>query len=203
MRKMSEDEKYEANMTAKQKEAVRKLRTKIPVENPQEITVTAELDPKIMAKNAWFNEQAERLASELREQGVEIDSSEINPSNFKGKVSELQGLKDAHRQASIDADPTRKASSGTLTLSGQSNTGSGTEFASQAEMIEELQRREKSGKTAEIREESSKILNFLWTKMLKGKKGKARHEGFDDLQDEGEGLLEKFQKEYRKRRGIK
>lgn len=194
---------YEGNKTEVQKEALRKLKTRMPVENAKELTITAELDPKILAKNEWFNQQAERLSAELRDQGVEVDSSEINPSNFKSKVEELRGLKRVHDQARRDADPTHKPSSGSLTLQGQNEGNSeGDEWNSVEEMIDDIQRVKRTGTPAQ-KKQAQKVLDVMFLKSLRGMEEKARLEGkfvkSVESKDE-EGVIAKLNREFRERR---
>jgi len=206
---MSDEEEYEG-LSEADKESLRKLRTRIPVENAKEITISAELDPKILAKNAWFDSQAERLAGELRDQGVEIDSTEINPQNFKSKVDELRGLQQLRRQASTDADPTRKRSSGSLTLEGQNEGNSeGDEWDSVKEMISDIFSLSKSGSKRQ-QAKAKAIIEKIHRKTWKGHE--ERNQPFKSIEIRGEidpetgkekGIIEMMNEEYRKRERLK
>ena len=202
---MSEENEFEGyeNMSEEQKEAVRKLRTRIPA---QDITVTAELDPKILAKNEWFNRQATRLAKELTETGHNTDSSEITPENFQEKVNELKGLEQLRKQASIEADPTRRHSSGTLTLEGNRQSGSEEdEWDSVQEMLDDIQRIKRTGSDLQ-RKKADKILKVMTFKTPKGMEEKASLEGryVKSYEDKSEKpMIQGLNEEFRRRRKAK
>lgn len=195
---MSDEEEYEG-IDEETKRALKGLRSK-------EITVTAELDPKILAKNEWFNRQAERLARELSEAGSPTDSNEINPSNIKEKIGELRGLKELHARTRRDADPTSKISSGTLTLQGQKQGDSETdEWDSVESMINDIQRIKRTG-TSLQKKRAQEVLNAMLLKALKGSKEKADLEGkftktYEDKDEEG--IIQRMNKEFRRRRKLK
>ena len=152
-------------------------------------------------------------------QGEDVEELRAENEDLKNKLSIIASRKFSEKRAKLGApdsittpeelmaweankgniDPTSRGSSGTLTLSGQGNSGSDVEFTDQKEMIEFLQRRKASG-TLEEKREAKAVLDELWRKMLSGKAGKARNEGFDDLEDEGTPLLTKFHEEWKRRK---
>jgi len=137
------------------------------------------------------NEDLKNKLSIIAARRFEEKKKQLNaPASIK-TVEELMAW-----QAEKQADPTRRTSSGALSLEGQGNTG-GVEFENQQEMIDFLQRRKASG-TAEEKREAKAVLDELWRKMLKGKE-KAGPEQKIDIEDEGTPLLTKFYEEWKKR----
>lgn len=196
---MSDDEGYEENMTAEQRETIRKLRKTVRVPSQTDLNIEVAVSDPEKAELKAENEDLKNKLSLIAQRRFNAKKKSLNAPD---SIRTPEDLKDWEENRG-NIDPTQRGSSGTLSLAGQTTDfGSGTAFESQTEMLAELQRRAHSGKTMAIREESSKILAFLWEKYLRGKKGKARHEAFEEMKDEGEGLIKKFQREYRKRKGI-
>lgn len=199
------DEEYEKNMTEEQKEAVKKLRTKIPLENAKELTISAEVNPKMIKKSEWFDNKASTLAEQLRELGENVDSEEITPETF-GKYVSL--LKDKIADVKRDADPTSKPSSGSLTIEGnrQNYDSEKDEWDSVADMVRDLQTIKRTG-TAKQRKYAKEVLNKMLLKAMSGTQEKASLEGkfVSSVKDEDtlEGVIEKLNREYRERRKLK
>lgn len=179
---------------------VRRLKKTIQLGETQDLDVEFELDPTLIKNDAFVKAQSKKLAKELTDLGLPTDSSEIDTSNIQAKAKELSELRERREkereQASIDADPTRRGSSGTLTLEGQGYSG-GEGYDSYEELIDDLRRRKASGKTAEERETASTILKELMRKTIAGKKLK----DFPiNIGGGDEATIEAFKKEERKRR---
>jgi len=116
----------------------------------------------------------------------------------EGQVDTLEKLMEWEKNPTY-VDPTRRGSSGTLTLQGQSSTGS-LSFDTQLEMIQYLQRKIHSRRSSpEEKRECQLVKNELWRKFLKGKAGEAKDQGFKKIEDSGTPLLTKFYEEWRKR----
>jgi len=201
---------YEENMTEERKEALKKLRTRIAVENPKELTVTAEVNPDMLQKSAWFDAQAKRLSAELRNQGVEIDSSEINPQNFTEKVDELHGLKKLRQKIERDADPTSRPSSGSLSLEAQKQgDNESDEWDSVQEMVRDIFTMSKAGSKRQ-QAKAKAIIEKMHRKTWTGHE--ERNIPFKSIEFKGEkdpetgkekGIVEMLNEEYRKRERLK
>jgi len=178
---------------------VETLRKKIQL-GTGEIELAIELDPSLIKSEKFVKQQAKKIATELTSLGMPVDSTEITTENIQEKAIELAELRKRNKQSEIEAernaDPTRKASSGTLTLEGQGYSG-GEGYDSYEEMIDDLHRRKASGSTEEERETASKILKELMRKTVAGKK---QRDFPINIEGGEEATIEAFKKESRKRR---
>lgn len=205
------DENYEENMTEEQKEAVKKLRTRIPVENGKELIVSAEVNPKMIKESEAFRKEAKKLAEFLTQEGEPTDSSDITPENKGEKISLLYDLKKMHKQARRDADPTSKHSSGTLTIEGnrQNDDNEADEWDSAQEMLRDLFALSKVG-TKRQKAKSKAIIEKIHRKIWQGHE--ERNVPFKTIEIKGEedvdtgkekGIVEMLNEEFRKRERLK
>lgn len=175
------------------------IKKRIQLTPSKDLEVEVELDPELVKAKKFLDKRAKAMAEELTELGVPTDSSEINVDNLKSTYDTIVELrkrnKQAELQASRDADPTRKPSSGSLPLTGQI-TGGEYGYESHQALVRDLRRRSHS-KNPETSREAKLILDEIWRKTIIGKKEKDFQ--MDTFKDEGEGLLEKFKREWRKR----
>ena len=117
-----------------------------------------------------FDEIAKKLSKALKNEGINIDSTDINPQNLETWVHKLNEFREVNRksdleseeQAKIDAEPSGKGGSGQATLDMASGK-SGLEFNSHEEMIDFLRDKAKSGDS-----EAKAILDELFLKSSKG-----------------------------------
>lgn len=101
---------------------------------------------------------------------------------------------DEKRRAERRADPVGHGGAGVVPLSGQSGSGSGTEFSSQEELIDSLREQSRSRDAAE-KANAEKILNELFSKGLRGmgevKNYRTSYEGKESTRDK---MNEQFRK---------
>jgi|GEM_PF-6118505 len=153
------------------------IKKKIMLSPTKELEVEVEIDPELLKSKKIVDARASEIALELTSLGLPTDSSEISTDNIKEKFDELKALREKHEEDELkvlgDADPTRKLSSGSLTLAGQ-NAGEEPSFDSHEELIEFLQ--EKANSTDQNEEarvhriRAKKIIEQLYRKSFNAKR---------------------------------
>jgi uncharacterized protein (DUF2147 family) len=200
------DEEYEQNKTEAQKEGIRRLKKRIPVDqqSAKELNLTVSVESQDIEEMQGIYA---RVARELTELGENTSKEEVNARNWKEKAKHVQDLKKLHRQVEANADPTNKPSSGTLSLEGnrQNDDGEGDSWDSVESMINDIQRIKRTGTSAQ-KKRAQEVLNKMLLKSLSGSKQKAELEGkfvkTYESKDE-EGVIEKLNREFRERRKLK
>ena len=113
-----------------------------------------------------FDEMARKLSKALKNEGVNIDSTDINPQNIETWVHKLNEFREVNRKADLEeeenADPIGKGGSGQATLDMASGVSS-REFDSHEEMIDWLRDKAKSGD-----KEAKAVLDELFLKSAQG-----------------------------------
>ena len=200
---MSEDEENEKTT---------RIKKKIPIGH-KDLTVDVELENEFVEDAKAFRDIAQKLSKRLQEKGVNIDSSEINRSNYLEHVKELNQLeaKEAKELLELEDDnndyyePVGRGQAGNLRLTPeQYGRSSKQEFDSVEEMIDSLRIQAKSGTKTE-RDDAELILDEMFKKTFSGRR---KQPEFLDIEFEGEidkrtgkeSLIEKILKPYREKK---
>ena len=148
-----------------------------------------------------FDEMAKKLSKALKNEGVNIDSTDINPHNLETWVHKLSEYRERNKRFALEseeeakenAEPIGKGGGGQATLDMATGKSRFLEFDSGEEMIDYLRDKAKSGD-----KEAKAILDELFLKSSKGflEKGKDRVV-FEDKSTEP--LSEKLNRAYRKK----